>query len=45
LLVGCIDPWVLVAVAVGAPAVVAGEFSADGFRPLTVWHGDEAVRL
>ncbi|MDT4913956.1 MAG: hypothetical protein QOC66_3084 [Pseudonocardiales bacterium] len=45
LLVGGIDPWVLVAVAAGAPAVVAGEFSTDGFRPLTVWHGDEAVRL
>ncbi|MFN2562331.1 MAG: SWIM zinc finger family protein [Jatrophihabitans sp.] len=44
-LLGGVDPWVLVAVAGGSPTVTAGEFTADGFRPLTVWHGDEAIRL
>jgi hypothetical protein len=45
LLVGGVDPWVLASVAGGRPTVTAGEFTADGFRPLTVWHGDQAVRL
>jgi len=39
------DPWVLAAVSGGAPVIVAGEWSADGFRPITVWHGDAAVPL
>jgi hypothetical protein len=45
LLVGGVDPWVLAAVSGGRPVVVAGEWTADGLRPLTVWHGNEAVRL
>ena len=45
LLTGGVDPWVLAAVAGGRPVVVAGEFSADGLRPLTVWHHDQAVPL
>jgi hypothetical protein len=45
LLVDGVDPWVLAAVAGGRPAVLAGEWTAEGFRPLTVWHGDRAVRL
>jgi hypothetical protein len=44
MLTGGIDPWVLVAVAGGRPVRLAGEWSAEGFRPLTVWHGDRAVR-
>jgi len=40
-----VDPWVLAAVSGGRPVVVAGEWTADGLRPLTVWHGDEAVPL
>ena len=39
------DPWVFAAVSGGEPVVVAGEWSADGFRPITVWHGDAAVPL
>jgi SWIM zinc finger len=45
LLVGGIDPWVLAAVSGGAPVAAAGEWSADGFRPLTVWDGQTAVPL
>jgi hypothetical protein len=45
LLVGGVDPWVLAAVSGGHPVVVAGEWTADGLRPLTVWHGDQAIRL
>jgi hypothetical protein len=45
LLTDGVDPWVLAAVAGGRPAVVAGEWTAEGFRPLTVWHRDRAVRL
>ena len=45
LLTGGVDPWVLAAVSGGRPVLVAGEWTADGLRPLTVWHGDEAVRL
>jgi hypothetical protein len=39
------DPWVLAAVSGGEPVIVAGEWSADGFRPVTVWHGTAAVPL
>jgi hypothetical protein len=45
LLVGGVDPWVLAAVSGGRPVVVAGEWTAEGLRPLTVWHGDTAVPL
>jgi hypothetical protein len=45
LLIGGVDPWVLTAVSGGAPVTVAGEWSAEGFRPLTVWHGQTAVPL
>ncbi len=37
--------WLLLAVSGGNPVTVAGEWSADGLTPLTVWHGDGAVRL
>lgn len=43
--VGGVDPWVLLAVSGGEPVVVAGEWSADGFRPATVWHRAAAVPL
>jgi hypothetical protein len=36
---------VLAAVSGGRPVVVAGEWTAEGLRPLTVWHGDTAVPL
>jgi hypothetical protein len=39
------DPWVLAAVSGGEPVVVAGEWSAEGLRPSTVWHGDVAVSV
>ncbi|HKC28717.1 MAG TPA: SWIM zinc finger family protein [Jatrophihabitans sp.] len=39
------DLWLLAAVSAGRPVVVAGEWSADGFRPLTVWHDEMAVPL
>lgn len=39
------DPWMLAAVSGGEPVVVAGEWSADGLRPSTVWHGDIAVSV
>jgi hypothetical protein len=29
----------------GNPVTVAGEWSPAGLTPLTVWHGDRAVRL
>lgn len=35
----------LVAVTAREPAVVAGEWSADGFRPLTAWTEGRVVRL
>lgn len=44
-LVRGVDPWVLAAVSGGEPVVVAGEWSADGLRPTTVWHGDLAVSV
>lgn len=40
-----VDPWVLAAVSGGAPVVVAGEWSAAGLRPITVWHNETAVAL
>jgi hypothetical protein len=45
LLIGGVDPWVLAAVSGGNAVTVAGEWSAEGFRPLTVWHGEIAVPL
>jgi len=38
-------PWRLVAAAGGRPVVVAGEWTAAGLRPLSVWTGDRLVRL
>jgi SWIM zinc finger len=37
--------WQLLAVSGGNPVTVAGEWSASGLTPLTVWYGDQAVRL
>jgi hypothetical protein len=37
--------WPLVAVSGGHPVTVAGEWTPGGLRPLTVWHGDQAVAL
>jgi hypothetical protein len=37
--------WPLVAVSGGQPVTVAGEWTPGGLRPLTVWHGDQAVPL
>jgi hypothetical protein len=45
LLVGGVDPWVLAAVSGGHSVLVAGEWTAEGLRPLTVWHGARAVPL
>jgi hypothetical protein len=45
LLLGGVDPWALAAVSGGRPVTVAGEWSADGLRPLTVWHAEAAVSL
>lgn len=39
------DAWSLLAISGGGPVTVAGEWSAGGLRPLTVWHGDTAVPL
>jgi hypothetical protein len=39
------DVWPLLAVSAGAPVTVAGEWTGDGLRPLTVWDRDRAVRL
>jgi hypothetical protein len=39
------DIWTLVAVSGGHPVTVAGEWADDGLRPLTGWHGDQAVAL
>jgi SWIM zinc finger len=38
-------PWRLVAAAGGRPVTVAGEWTATGLRPLSVWLGDRLVRL
>jgi hypothetical protein len=40
-----IDIWALVAISGGAQVTIAGEWSTDGLRPLTAWHGDTAVTL
>jgi hypothetical protein len=37
--------WTLLAVSGGSAVTVAGEWSPDGFLPLTVWHEEMAVRL
>jgi hypothetical protein len=37
--------WPLLAVSGGQPVTVAGEWSRDGLTVLTVWHGEQAVRL
>jgi SWIM zinc finger len=39
------DIWPLVAISGGAQVTIAGEWSTDGLRPLTAWHGDTAVTL
>jgi hypothetical protein len=39
---GC---WPLLAISGGGPVTVAGEWSGTELRPLTAWHGDQAVRL
>lgn len=38
-------PWRLVAAAGGRPVTVAGEWTASGLRPLSVWLSDRLVRL
>ena len=38
-------PWRLVAAAAGRPVTVAGEWTAAGLRPLSVWADDRLVRL
>jgi hypothetical protein len=45
LVTGGIDVWPLVAISGGAQVTIAGEWSTDGLRPLTAWHGDAAVTL
>ena len=45
LLTAGVDVWPMVAVSGGSPVPVAGEWSAEGLRPLTVWHGETAVAL
>jgi hypothetical protein len=45
LLTAGVDVWPMVAVSGGSPVPVAGEWSAEGLRPLTVWHGEMAVAL
>jgi hypothetical protein len=44
-LLGSEAPWPLLAVSGGYPVALAGEWSPGGLIPLTVWHGDRAVRL
>jgi hypothetical protein len=38
-------PWRLVAAAGGRPVTVAGEWTATGLRPLSVWAGERLVAL
>lgn len=38
-------PWRLVAASAGRPVTVAGEWTATGLRPLSVWADDRLVRL
>lgn len=44
-LLGAEAVWTVLAVSGGNPVTVAGEWSPAGLTPLTVWHGDRAVRL
>ena len=44
-LLGQESRWPLLAVSGGQPVCLAGEWSPAGLIPLTVWHGDQAVRL
>jgi len=37
--------WPLLAISGGAPVTIAGDWGGAGLRPLTAWHGDQAVRL
>jgi hypothetical protein len=38
-------PWRMVAASAGRPVTVAGEWTATGLRPLSVWADDRLVRL
>jgi hypothetical protein len=40
-----IDYMLLLAISGGGPVTLAGEWSPEGLRPLTAWHGHQAVRL
>ena len=40
-----IDYMLLLAISGGAPVTLVGEWSPEGLRPLTAWHGHQAVRL
>lgn len=44
-LLGAESRWPLLAVSGGQPVCVAGELSPAGLTALTVWHGDQVVRL
>lgn len=44
-LLGPESRWTLLAVSGGRPVCVAGELSPAGLTALTVWHGDQVVRL
>jgi hypothetical protein len=44
-LLGQESRWPLLAVSGGHPVCLAGEWSPAGLIALTVWHGDQAVRL
>jgi len=44
-LLGGEPAWPLLAVSGGYPVALAGEWSPAGLIALTVWHGDQAVRL
>ncbi len=44
-LLGQESRWPLLAVSGGHPVCLAGEWSPAGLTALTVWHGDQAVRL
>jgi len=40
-----IDYLLLLAISGGGPVTLAGEWGPEGLRPLTAWHGHQAVRL
>jgi hypothetical protein len=44
-LLGRDNLWPMLAASGGTPVTVAGEWSAEGLTPLTVWHEEQAVRL